>query len=82
MIFAQFYTRSPVSENLIEACGDRGVIILDGRNSRGTHHDIATQECYKRGYLAYQLCSGRSFLEYEPISKVITVYMTLPEKIQ
>lgn len=59
MIFVQFYYRSPISGNLIEACGDRSVVALDGRNNIGTHHDIAAQEAIRRNYSAYQIRKGK-----------------------
>ena len=44
----------------IPACGDRSVIILDGRNSLHTHTEIARKECAKRGYIGFAIRSGRS----------------------
>ena len=62
MKFAQFYQRSAVNPaNIIEACGDRSVIILDGRECGATHHGIAEFECRARGYVGYSLHSGDSF---------------------
>lgn len=64
MIYAQFWQPSALDKNtLIEATGDRSVIILDGRNSIHTWHRIAFQECQKRGYVRYTLMSGRSFTD-------------------
>lgn len=65
MYFAQFYQYStpnpwqPKAE-LIEASGDRSVIILDGRESRATHCAIARTEAIRRGYLAYRVFKGDS----------------------
>lgn len=75
MIYAQFYQMSVAGEwnnhksEPIEACGDRAVIILDGRNTSTTHHEIAQGECIKRGYIGYSLHSGESFSRSKPISE-------------
>jgi hypothetical protein len=61
MIYAQFYHKGMITGKLIEAVGDRGVIILDGRNSRSTHRVIAAEECIKRKYAGYSLHHGESF---------------------
>lgn len=69
--FAQFYQLStgyvagtipPVFEEAhkkpIEACGDRGVIILDARLSLSNMREIAETEAHKRGYIGYSLHRG------------------------
>lgn len=72
MYFASFYQPSAIDPNqLIEACGDRAVIILDGREHAATHHQISAIECRKRGYKAYQLHKGESFTR---VSKSSTLY--------
>lgn len=71
MIFAQFYHKSAISEALVEACGDRAVIILDGRESRFSHERIAARECAKRKYLAWRLFKGDSFTRCVAVSGVI-----------
>jgi hypothetical protein len=76
MDFAEFYHMStgcvPYSippryeDNMkkpIPACGDRSIIILDGRNNRATHVHIAREECRKRGYVGFTLNSGRTFCD-------------------
>lgn len=74
MIYAQFFQPSATNkETLIEACGDRSVIILDGRNSKATHNDLARTEAVKRGYSAYQLMSGATFTRSAPIGQIINV---------
>jgi hypothetical protein len=45
----------------IEATGDRSVIVLDGRESASTHHNIARVEGAKRGFIGYKICKGSSF---------------------
>lgn len=39
----------------IDACGDRGIIKLDGRMSLANMHIIASAEQVKRGYIGYRL---------------------------
>jgi hypothetical protein len=65
MHFACFY-QNPVNYGQpdlspIEACGDRAVIILDGRSKPNTHVDIARRECVKRGYVGFTLHIGEAF---------------------
>lgn len=74
MIFAQFFDRSVMSKDLIEACGDRAVVILDGRESTDTHNRIAAVECVNRGYLAYMLCKGDSFTRSSSIGPITLVF--------
>ena len=74
MYYAQFFQRAvwPVgTDKIIEACGDRSVIILDGRESRNAHHEIADTECTKRGYIGYQLLKGETFTRSSPISEIV-----------
>lgn len=54
----QFHHKSAIGDELIPACGDRAVIILDGRVRSDTHHAIAKEEALLRGYPAYQLHRG------------------------
>lgn len=68
MIHAQFFQKSAISDDVIEACGDRAVIILDGRHNLHTNHGIASTECAKRGYLGYQLRIGENFTRSMPLS--------------
>lgn len=50
MLFAEFYQKSAISDAIIPACGDRSVIILDGRYNIADNAAIARQECKKRGF--------------------------------
>ena len=78
--FAQFFQHSALDKNkIIEACGDRSVIILDGRISKETMGDIAAKECSKRGYVAWQIHRG-DFRESKPISQVWYVSTKSPAK--
>ena len=65
MIFASFY-QHPVNFGQadlspIEACGDRSVIIIDGRVSASSQVSIARTECAKRGYIGFSLHKGPTF---------------------
>ena len=86
MLFAQFYQLStgyvPGSipprfddayKRLIEACGDRAVIVLDARHSNATNDNIARAECENRGYIGYQIFRGESFIRSRSVSCLRTV---------
>lgn len=62
MKFVQYFHKSAISDELVETCGDRGVIILDGRQNTATHITIAKEEGAKRGYLAFQIWRGENLL--------------------
>ena len=69
MIYAQLY-RYDLSGNLVEACGDRSVVILDARLKPVTNGDIATDECKKRSYDAWAIFKGKSFTNSVRVSEV------------
>lgn len=74
MYFATFFQLSAVDAGkLIEACGDRAVIILDGRQHGAAHHQIAAEECRRRGYKAYRLHRGESFTRVSQSSALYRV---------
>jgi hypothetical protein len=59
--YAQFFIRSAIDNNrIVEGCGDRAVIILDGR---------ITKECQKRGFVAWQIHQG-DFRQSKPVSGI------------
>ena len=65
MHFAAFY-QNPVNYGQtdlspIEACGDRAVIILDGRSRPMVRVATAAKECAKRGYIGFTLHMGETF---------------------
>lgn len=70
MIYVQFYQKSAISDELIEASGDRSVIILDGRESRFAQTSIARQACQERGYLAWRLFKGETFTRSAPTDEL------------
>lgn len=61
MYFVEFWQKSPVSGQLIEACGDRSVLIIDGRESAWCHHWHAKAWAKRHGFDAYKLCKGETF---------------------
>lgn len=67
MIFAQFYQKGTTGK-LIEACGDRAVIILDGRRSQHYNMAVAAETCAKRKYIGYALFRGDSFTRCSPLT--------------
>ena len=76
MIYAQFYQRSAIDpKEVIEACGDRSVLILDSRFSSVTHEAWATEWCRKHSYVGWSIHRGRDLLD--PDTKTITPYTPL-----
>jgi hypothetical protein len=74
--YAQFFIQGVESihcpnPGLIEACGDRSVIRLDGRMRQLTIEQIATEECRKRGFVAWQLIRGETLLRAKPFSRIV-----------
>jgi hypothetical protein len=72
--YAQFYRYSVTTNEPIEACGDRSIIRLDGRQSQLTHEYIAEQECRKRDYIAWALLKGESLLRAKRITKITPLF--------
>jgi len=81
MIYAQFYQRSVYPPDaLIEACGDRSVVIIDARLRSDSIGRIAAAECAKRGYEAWQIFKGESFTRSNPISGIWSVSRDNPPR--
>lgn len=78
MQYIQYYSKSAISEELVQACGDRSVVILDGRSSLET----AINEGYEFNgirrpfYAAFRIFKGANFL----VSKSISGLCMLPKK--
>lgn len=81
MRYAQFYSEStgcvpgsipprfdPARAELIEACGDRAVVIIDARIRPEAAGQIAAQECAKRGFKGWRMFEGESFTRSRPVS--------------
>lgn len=76
--YAQFFIRSAIDQNkIVEGCGDRSVIILDGRITKKLMGEISAQECLKRGFVAWQIHQG-DFRESKPISQIWYVSESKP----
>ena len=78
MMYAAFYQKSAMSDEIIGACGDRSVVILDGRLNPHTLGEIAAEECKRRGYLAWRIFKGESFTRSRPISQLWYVNDSTP----
>lgn len=71
MLFIQYFTRSATDpKRLVEAVGDRAVIVLDARRRETVHHAIAMDEGERRGFPAYCLMRGDSFTRAVRVSGV------------
>ncbi len=92
MIYAQFYQMSigfvpnsnppkidPAYSELIEATGDRSVVIIDARLKHESVRRIAESECKKRGYKAWCIFKGESFTRSSPVSMRYMVYDGAPD---
>lgn len=81
MLYAQFYQMSTGyipgtippqfgEPLLIEASGDRSVIVLDGRILESFNLNIARQECKRRGYVGFSLHKGGTFTRSSVIREI------------
>jgi hypothetical protein len=70
MLYVQFFQKSAISDNLVEACGTRAVVILDARHTQHRNAVIAGEQCKHRGYLAWQFNRGESFTRATPFGIV------------
>ena len=62
MLFVQFFQPSAIDPTrLVEATGDRSIVVLDGRERLSTTMAYCQAECRKRGYKAFQLNRGETF---------------------
>lgn len=73
MYFATFYNISPVNGKINEACGDRSVLLLDGRESTIRHRAHATQWAEKHNFVGFRLCKGESFNRVQIEGKLILI---------
>lgn len=75
MKFAQFYhpstgwngTDHTGPRKLIPACGDRSVLILDGRLSLARQAMVAREACKARGYNGFSLHAGESLMREQQV---------------
>ena len=72
MIYAQFYHYGAITKDtLFEACGDRAVIIYDGRVRNSNLLADAVQECSKRKFDAVALFRGETFTRSVRITEIV-----------
>lgn len=57
-------------KQLIPACGDRSVIVVDGRIKKSSIAELAKNEAVKRGFAGYRVHRGESFTRSVPVSGV------------
>ena len=79
MIYAQFY-HYDLSGDLVEACGDRSVVIIDARLKSRTIGEIAADECKRRVYIAWAIFKGESFTNSVQVSDIWYVVPQEPVK--
>jgi len=72
MVYVQYYERNSSGE-LQEAIGDRGVVVLDGRNSLETMKSDAVAFNGERRpvFDGYRIFKGYSFTRSAPITEII-----------
>lgn len=93
MVYVQFFQNStgyvpgtipprfdPAYVKPIEATGDRGVLIVDGRLSAENIGRIAAEECRRRGFVAWQVFKGESFTRSRAVSGRWPVCESRPAK--
>ena len=73
MSLGQWPDFKPESKCLIEVCGDRGIIRIDGRLSTENIKHIAQEECKKRKYEAWQIMKGENLSNAKPTGEMIKV---------
>jgi hypothetical protein len=56
--FAQFYDKSICSDELIEVCGDRGIVQLDGREKLASQIEVCDKYSSERNYKGYRILKG------------------------
>lgn len=66
MYFAEIYVKSSYSGKNIPLIGDRGILILDGRESKHLWKNHIKQHCQKHKIEAtsFVICRGESLLRY------------------
>lgn len=70
MYYVQYYDKR--GNDYVEPCGDRSVLILDGRNNLETmYKDAENNNGIRRPYYdAYRIFKGASFLNSLPITEL------------
>jgi len=76
MIFVQFYQLAvwPIgTDKIIEAVGDRSVIVVDGRWSDGDIYSLATDQCKKRKFIGWRVFKGETFTKSHAIGDFVKI---------
>jgi hypothetical protein len=73
MRYVQYYDQTADGRELIEVCGDRGIVILDGRNTLSNSiRDGFTFNGNRRPlYPAFKIMQGESFTRAKPITELV-----------
>jgi len=73
MVCIQYFHKGVISGQNIPACGDRAVVVLDGRQTIKTwNQDAVRFNGYRReSYTAYQIMRGESFTRSQPITGIV-----------
>ena len=73
MTYVQYFHKGVLSGEDIPACGDRAVVVLDGRQNLNTwKRDAVKFNGVRRpSYTAYQLMQGESFTRSMPIGSIV-----------
>jgi len=72
-IYAEYFIPGVMTGKLINALGDRGTIIIDGRHSLETIHDIAIETGKARKYNAYRILRGTGLLTALAVTPIINI---------
>lgn len=74
MYYVQYFQRDSKTM-LVEACGDRSVVLLDGRNNlRTMKEDVMRYNGNHRpNYDAYRIYQGDTFTRSHPITELISL---------
>ena len=74
MRYVQYYDK--INGKLLEVCGDRGVVILDGRNSINTSINDAMNinGVHRPFYSGFKIFQGESLLNARPITKLQEIH--------
>ena len=69
MIYAQYWRKSETS-GWQECVGDRGVFILDGRNTQSTQQEDAAAWGKRHGHDGFIIMKGESFTRSTPLDSL------------
>lgn len=67
MLYVQFYQPNAMHQReVVQASGDRSVIVYDGRGKPGKWYADAREECIQRGYAGFRFFRGETFSRSVP----------------